>query len=146
MKKIFTSNIIIIKNGKYLLQLRSGNKTKVKENNTWGLFGGHCKKNEKSKECVCREIKEETNLIIKNPKLEFRVFINKYQAKVSIFSKKIKKMGNFKLSEGTGYKFFTKQEIMGKKTSEIKILQISWVLHYFYIQYFLQKNLNLLRK
>ena len=142
MKKIFTSNIIIIKNGKYLLQLRSGSKTKVKENNTWGLFGGHCKKNEKSEECVCREIKEETNLKIQNPKLEFRVFINKYQAKVSIFSKKINKMSNFRLAEGTSYRFFTKQEIVNKKTSEIKILKISNITYKIF-EIFFKKNSNL---
>ena len=122
MKKNFASNIIIIKDNKYLLQLRSGG-AKVKEKNTWGLFGGHCKLNEKSEKCVCRELKEETNLRIKKPKFLFRFFVKEFQADVCVFSKKIKKIDNFQLNEGVDYNFFTKQEILNKSTLDKKNLK-----------------------
>ena len=142
MKKIFTSNIIIIKDNKYLLQLRNGSKAKIKENNKWGLFGGHCKPSEKSKECVCRELKEETNLKIQKPKFEFYIFVKKYHAKVSIFSKKIKKMKNFKLNEGANYGFFSKQEILNINKSNNKKLEISNITRKIFKTFFLKNSPN----
>ncbi len=53
---------ILNEKNEVLLGLRKG---KV-GNNTWGLPGGKLEKNEDFKDCIVREVKEETNLDIKD--------------------------------------------------------------------------------
>ena len=55
--------IIVVKNN-YLLQLRD-NKKNIYYPNFWGVFGGRVEKSEKYRKALEREIKEETNLIVK---------------------------------------------------------------------------------
>ena len=55
--------IIVVKNN-YLLQLRD-NKKNVYFPNFWGVFGGRVEKTETYQKALEREIKEETNLIVR---------------------------------------------------------------------------------
>ena len=55
--------IIVVKDN-YLLQLRD-NKKNVYFPNFWGVFGGRVEKNETYHKALEREIKEETNLIVR---------------------------------------------------------------------------------
>ena len=55
--------IIVVKNN-YLLQLRD-NKKNVYFPNFWGVFGGRVEKTETYHKALEREIKEETNLIVR---------------------------------------------------------------------------------
>ena len=66
---------IISKNKKYLLQLRDNIKN-IKDPNTWGLFGGHLKKNENIK-----PNKTEKESQIK----EMTLFVRKSQAEVNYY-------------------------------------------------------------
>ena len=43
---------------KYLLQLRD-DKNNIYSPNCWGFFGGACKENETSEQCMKRELQEE---------------------------------------------------------------------------------------
>jgi len=101
---------IICKNKKYLLQLRDNTKN-IKDPNTWGLFGGHLKKNESIKQCIKRELKEELDLNIKKIIFLFKVFYLKDKRECYIFFTKIKNQ-KLKLLEGKGFEFFTIKKII----------------------------------
>ena len=60
----FASKAIIIKDDKYLLQLRDNNKN-ILFPNRWCFFGGTLKKKETPEICIKREIKEELLIRIK---------------------------------------------------------------------------------
>ena len=62
---------IIVKDNKYLLQLRD-NKKNIFFPNFWGLFGGRLEKDETFENAIIREIKEETNLDVRAQKKIFK--------------------------------------------------------------------------
>ena len=62
--KFDTAKGIIVVRNHYLLQLRD-NKKNIYFPNFWGIFGGHVERAETYQKALEREIKEETNLIVK---------------------------------------------------------------------------------
>ena len=62
-----TTLCYIEKDGKYLMLHRS-NKKKDGSGGKWMGIGGHFEEGESPYDCVIREVKEETNLILINPK------------------------------------------------------------------------------
>ena len=59
---------ILVKNNKILMSKRD--KKKREYPNYWEFPGGKCNKNESIKQCIVREIKEESGLNIKTPSLK----------------------------------------------------------------------------
>lgn len=57
--------VFIVKDNKILL----GKRKNAHEEGTWSLPGGHLEFNETIEECAIREVKEETNLEVSNPKI-----------------------------------------------------------------------------
>lgn len=94
--------MLIINNGKILVCKRE-KKDNDKFSEMYGLPGGHVRKNESDKDGAIRETKEETNLIVKNPK-----FVKTYEFdnnQIHLFVKEVKDINNIKLNhEHTDYK------------------------------------------
>lgn len=97
--------MLIINNGKILVCKRE-KKDDDKFSEMYGLPGGHVRKNESYKDGAIRETKEETNLIINNPK-----FIKTYEFdnnQIHLFVKEVKDINNIKLNhEHTEYKLIS---------------------------------------
>lgn len=101
--------VIVLKDN-YLLQLRDKQKD-IYYPNFWGLFGGQIGKTETSKKALEREIKEETNLIVKVSKMILSVNCKMIglKNKTSLIYYECKIVGKRKiiLTEGQKCKFFS---------------------------------------
>jgi 8-oxo-dGTP pyrophosphatase MutT (NUDIX family) len=106
------SAVILEKNGKFLLQLRSNIK-KISYPNMWGLFGGGRKQNETPEQTAIREIKEELNLDLIQNKLKL-LLINSEGHHIFRYFKDIKN-SKLELNEGQEMKFFSPKEILNLK-------------------------------
>jgi|TARA_B100001964_G_scaffold148984_1_gene164174 8-oxo-dGTP diphosphatase len=105
--------IIVVRNN-YLLQLRD-NKKNVYFPNFWGVFGGRVEKAEAYHQALEREIKEETNLIVRASRMILsanckmiglkKKFTTVYYACTILEKRKII------LTEGQKYKFFSFNQI-----------------------------------
>ena len=91
---------IIVNENNYLLQLRD-DKRDIYFPNFWGIFGGRVENNESYKKAIEREIREETNLIVKASRM-----ILSSSSKVIGLKKK-----NIILTEGQKFKFFSFNQI-----------------------------------
>mgnify|MGYP001227266453 FL=1 len=135
-----TKGIIFIK-GKYLLQLRD-NKKNIFFPNFWGLFGGSLNKNETHKKAVEREIKEETNLIVKAARkilsVNFSMITLKRKRQIVYYECKISKKRKIILAEGQKYKFFSLNQI--KKLNVIPMDFVAISSHYFKIKKYTSQN------
>lgn len=67
-KRISSGLLIINSDNKILLQLRD-NIERIRYPNCWSTFGGQVEENETPEESLIRELKEELNYELKNPKL-----------------------------------------------------------------------------
>ncbi len=105
---------IIVKNKKYLLQLRDKKKN-IYFPNFWGLFGGTVENNETAREALVREIKEETNLSVKVSSrvllTKYELFSSKQKYKTIYYLCKIIRKKKIILTEGQQYKFFSMKRI-----------------------------------
>ena len=105
--------IIVVKNN-YLLQLRD-NKKNVYFPNFWGVFGGRVEKTETYHKALEREIKEETNLIVRVSRMilsvNFKVIGIKKRHNIVDYECKILGKRKIILTEGQKYKFFTFKQI-----------------------------------
>jgi 8-oxo-dGTP pyrophosphatase MutT (NUDIX family) len=133
-KRLIVTNSIIIFKKKYLLQLRD-NKKNVKEKVSWGLFGGHCKRKEKLKECLTREVFEEINIKFKHSKFLFNIFEKKYNANVHVFELRLKNLNKLYLNEGKNYSFFSKKDIFKKIKNNKKVSRITFKIFKKYFKY-----------
>lgn len=131
---------IIIKNNKYLLQLRD-NKKNISYPNHWGLFGGRINRNEKLVDAVKREIKEEINLEIKIISkvfsIDFTIYGLRKKRHLTYFDCKILDKKKLTLLEGKSYKF-----ISFSKLKNIKIVPLDYVAiknHYLKNKSFINK-------
>ena len=101
--------IIVVKNN-YLLQLRD-NKKNVYFPNFWGVFGGRVEKTETHHKALEREIKEETNLIVRVSRMiltvNFKMIGLKKRCNVIYYECKILEKRKIILTEGQKYKFFS---------------------------------------
>ena len=113
--------IIVVKNN-YLLQLRD-NKKNVYFPNFWGVFGGRVEKTETYQKALEREIKEETNLIVKASRIilsvNFKMIGLKNINNIVYYECRILKKTKIILTEGRKYKFFSFNQI--KKLNVIPI-------------------------
>jgi len=124
---------IILRNNKYLLQLRD-NKKNIFFPNFWGLFGGRLDEDETYEDALVREIKEETNLVIKS---QNKIFETKYKMiglkkkrELTYCECKVIKNKQIILSEGQKYNFFSFEKI-----KKLKIIPMDFVAintHYYY--------------
>ena len=105
--------IIVVKNN-YLLQLRD-NKKNVYFPNFWGVFGGRVEKTETYQKALEREIKEETNLIVKASRMilsaNCKMIGLKKKFNTVYYECKILEKGKIILTEGQKYKFFSFNQI-----------------------------------
>ena len=113
--------IIVVKNN-YLLQLRD-NKKNIYYPNFWGVFGGRVKKTEIYHQALKREIKEETNLIVRVSRMilsvNFRMIGLKKKHNIVYYECGISEKRKIILTEGRKYKFFSFNQI--KKLNVIPI-------------------------
>lgn len=115
-------NIIIFnKEGKILMQKREENKKILP--GYWALFGGKLENNENKFDGIIREIKEELDINIQNPKFEFSQryeFKNYSKGKWHIFSYNINndEIKKLKLKEGENMEWFFPKEIDGLKITK----------------------------
>ncbi len=128
---------VILKNNKYLLQLRDDKKN-IFFPNYWGLFGGRLDKGEKYSHCIKREINEEINLNIKIVKKIMSINYNMigltkkrdlkyYECFANDFS-------NIRLFEGKKFKFFSFNELKGLKIIPMDYVAINAHFNYTYSQ------------
>ena len=105
--------IIVVKNN-YLLQLRD-NKKNVYFPNFWGVFGGRVEKTETYQKALVREIKEETNLIVRVSRMilsvNFKMIGLKKRHNIVYYECKILEKRKIILTEGWKYKFFSFNQI-----------------------------------
>jgi len=105
---------IIVNENNYLLQLRD-DKRDIYFPNFWGIFGGQVEKNESNKKAIEREIREETNLIVKTSRMILstcsKVINLKKKFNTIYYECKILKKKNIILTEGQKYKFFSFDQI-----------------------------------
>ena len=105
---------IIVNENNYLLQLRD-DKRDIYFPNFWGIFGGQVEKNESNKKAIEREIREETNLIVKTSRMILstcsKVINLKKKFNTIYYEFKILKKKNIILTEGQKYKFFSFDQI-----------------------------------
>jgi 8-oxo-dGTP diphosphatase len=73
MKKKNIGIIVILKKSNNILLGKRLTKHGFKE---WGLVGGHLELEETIEECAIREVKEETNIKINNPKFITKIKVN----------------------------------------------------------------------
>lgn len=115
------TKIIIVKNNKYLFQLRD-NKKNISSPNKWGFFGGKVEKNETPEACAKRELFEEIKV---KCKISYKYFeaVNKktnflhFFFRVIIFGK-VKKIN---LTEGQNLGWYSEKEIKKKNIAwEVK--------------------------
>ena len=123
--------IIAVKNT-YLLQLRD-NKKKIYFPHFWGLFGGRLDESETYAKALEREIKEETNLVVKAKRkilsTNYSMFNLKKRRNTVYYECKILKKTKIILSEGKKYNFFPFNQI-----KELKIIPMDFVAihtHYY---------------
>lgn len=115
------TKIIVVKNNKYLFQLRD-NKKKISSPNKWGFFGGKVEKNETPEECAKRELFEEIKVKCKISYKYFEVVNKKtnflhFFFRVIIFGK-VKKIN---LTEGQDLGWYSEKEIKKKNIAwEVK--------------------------
>lgn len=121
-KPIGNSVVIQDKNGKYLMQFRDNNS----KNNplTWEFFGGVSKGDETVLEATVRELKEELGINVTEEELEVitKETIEGIDEALLRYKKPIE-WGEFKLNEGAGCAYLTKDELL-------KVVTISRVKHY----------------
>ena len=105
--------IIVVKDN-YLLQLRD-NKKNIYYPNFWGIFGGRVEKSEKYRKALEREIKEETNLIVRVSRMilsvNFKMIGLKKKRNTAYYECKISEKRKIILTEGRKYKFFSFNQI-----------------------------------
>ena len=115
------TKLIIIRNNKYLFQLRD-KKKKIFSPNKWGFFGGKVQYGETPEACAKRELYEEIKLKYYILKKYFEV-INKKSNYLHFFFK-VKAVGRVKksnLTEGQDVKWFSEEEIKKKNIAwEVK--------------------------
>jgi len=89
---------IIIKNNKILL----GKRLNAHGEGSWALPGGHLEYQESWEECAIREVKEETNLNIENPKFVYitnDIFAKERKHYITIFMQTNLVTGDLKILE-----------------------------------------------
>ena len=125
--------IIVVKNN-YLLQLRD-NKKNVYFPNFWGAFGGLVEKTETYHKALEREIKEETNLIVRVSRMiltvNFKMIGLKKECNIVYYECKILEKRKIILTEGWKYKFFSFIQI--KKLNIVPIDFVAIHSHYLTI-------------
>ena len=129
---IKSSKAIIVVKNKYLLQLRD-NKKDIFFPNFWGLFGGRLEKNEDHSKSVKREIKEETNLVIKVLKkvlkVDFTMIGLRKKRNIIYFDCKVINSKKIILREGQKYSFFSFNEIKRLKIVPMDFVAINCHYH-----------------
>ena len=97
-----------------ILQLRD-NKKNVYFPNFWGVFGGRVEKTETYQKALVREIKEETNLIVRVSRMilsiNFKMIGLKKKRNMVYYECKISEKRKIILTEGRKYKFFSFNQI-----------------------------------
>ena len=91
------------------------------ERNEWDLPGGKLNFKENIEECLIREVKEETNLSIKNLKIlkPFNLKFNDVPVFILVYSAEISCDSSIQVSyEHSEYNFFSKTEIMNLNMPE----------------------------
>ena len=125
--------IIVVKNN-YLLQLRD-NKKNIYFPNFWGVFGGRVEKTETYHKAIKREIKEETNLIVRVSRMilsvNFKMIGLKKKHNTVYYECGISEKRKIILTEGRKYKFFSFTQI--KKLNIIPMDFAAIKIHYLKI-------------
>lgn len=104
---------------RFLLQHRSKDAWLLADN--WAFFGGGLRENEEPIEALRREVKEELDYMVDNPKLILEQFFRQGQIKgyMYVYAEEFTKdKGLLKLNEGQGWGWFKEAEI-----SKLKITQ-----------------------
>ena len=125
--------IVVVKNN-YLFQLRD-NKKNVYFPNFWGVFGGRVEKTETYHKALEREIKEETNLIVRVSRMilsiDFKMIGLKKKRNTAYYECKISEKRKIILTEGQKYKFFSFNQI--KKLNIVPMDFTAINIHYLTI-------------
>ena len=133
MKHHKSVHAIILFKGKYFLQKRD-NKKNIHFPNFWGLFGGKIMNNESKIDAILREIKEETNLKIDNPKKNLSFIIHGKNLgltrNITYFVFNLTQIPkNVKIFEGSNFKFLEFKNINKLKFNPFDFAALSF--HYY---------------
>ena len=111
-----TSLLIINDKEEVLLFLRDNN-PKIPYPNRWDVLGGHVEQDEEPKECIIREMKEEIDFHLKNPKL-FKTYNMSDRIEYTFWVKASLDIKKTSLKEGQELKWFNLNQIK-KLSSEV---------------------------
>jgi len=137
--KTYSANVLMIYKKKILLLLRD-NKPDITDPNKWCLPGGGLEENETFEQALVREVKEETNIDIKNYKLIGILKIKDHKGAVYFSYLTDKEAKQAKLgSEGQKLKFFSCRKIKDLESSTT--LKSAFDLHSKYITECIEKEI-----
>jgi len=108
-KPVGTSMVFVNSDDKIILLLRDDIPT-IKCPNCWDLVGGHPEGNETPEQCIVREVKEETEIEIINPKL-FKVYEMEDRDEYTFWQKADFEIEDINLHEGQRLQWFSEEEI-----------------------------------
>jgi 8-oxo-dGTP diphosphatase len=116
VQKMGTSMIFLDSGNNILLYLRD-NKQTIPFPNRWDLLGGHVKEGESPEHCIIRELDEEIEYQLRDPKL-FATYDMDDRTEFMFWQSADQQLENFRLHEGQMWKWFSEEEIKAMDSDE----------------------------
>ena len=111
MKKKGTSILFLNSSGQILLFLRD-NKPEIPFPNCWDVLGGHVEEDEEPQTCIKREMQEEIEVDVVNPRL-FNVYDMDDRLEYTFWTQADLDIARLTLHEGQRLKWFSENDIKG---------------------------------
>jgi 8-oxo-dGTP pyrophosphatase MutT (NUDIX family) len=115
-RRVGTGMLFVNNSDQLLLYLRD-DKERLEYANRWDILGGHLEGTETPLQCICREVKEEIGVEVKNP-FFYCHFTSDGTEQFMFWKKADFDIDTLTLTEGQRLKWFSKQEINGMRDDE----------------------------